>query len=130
MEVLVLPNNATVKQNDLSDVNQLETSDKYKMYNLPRAQMDGGVKCTITDNINLLKNVIWYNRWFLPRVKMRGATLQTIIVPEAQEYLEVPIITPGVTIDVLCYYSPDFTSTLLSDNNVLKAHKHSKEFSG
>ena len=61
---------------------------------------------------------------------MRGATLQTIIVPEAQGYLEVPTITPGVTIDVLCYYSPDFTSTLLSDNDVLKAHKHAKEFSG
>ena len=72
------------------------------MYNLPRTQMDGGAKCTITDNINLLKNVEWYNIWFLPRVKMCGATSQTIIVPEAQGYLEVPTITHGITIDVLC----------------------------
>ena len=100
------------------------------MYDLPRAQMDGGAKYTITNNINLLKDVKWYNRWFLPRIKMRGATSQTIIVPEAQGYLEVPTITPGITINVLCYYSPDFTSTILSDNNVLKAHKHAKEFSG
>ena len=60
---------------------------------------------------------------------MRGATLKKIIVPEAQGYLEVPTITPGVTIDVLCYYSTNFTSTLLSDNNVLKANKHVKQFS-
>ena len=61
---------------------------------------------------------------------MQGATLKTIIVPEAQGYLEVRTITPGITIDVLCYYSPDFTSTLLLDNNVLKANKHAKQFSG
>ena len=108
----------------------METSNKYQMYDLPRVQMDGGEKCTIPNNINLLKDVKWYNIWFLPRVKMRGATSQTIVMPEAQRYLEVPTITPGITIDVLCYYSPDFTSTLLSDNNVLKAHKHAKEFSG
>ena len=61
---------------------------------------------------------------------MRSATSKTIIVPEAQGYLEVPTITPRVTIDVLCYYSPDFTSTLLLDNDVLKAHKDTKQFSG
>ena len=130
VEELVVPDSATVKQNNIVDVNKLECPDKYKMYDLPRAQMDSGTKCTITNNINLLKNVKWYSRWFLPRVKMKGATLKTIIVPEAQGYLEVPTITPGVTIDVLCYYSPDFTSTLLSDNDVLKANKHAKQFSG
>ena len=130
VEELVVPDSATVKQNNIADVNKLECPDKYKTYDLPRAQMDGGAKYTITNNINLLKNVKWYSRWFLPRVKMQGATSKTIIVPEAQGYLEVPTITPGVTIDVLCYYSPDFTSTLLSDNDVLKANKHAKQFSG
>ena len=61
---------------------------------------------------------------------MQGATSKTIIVPETQGCLEVPTITPGVTIDVLCYHSSDFTSTLLSDNDVLKANKHAKQFSG
>ena len=54
---------------------------------------------------------------------MRGATSKIIIVPEAQGYLEVPTITPGVTIDVLCYYSPDFTSTLLSNTTALRMGK-------
>ena len=44
--------------------------------------------------------------------------------------MEGPTITPGITINVLCYYSLDFTSTLLYDNDVLKAHKHAKEFNG
>ena len=42
----------------------------------------------------------------------------------------MPTITPGITIHVLYYYSLDFTSTLMSDNDVLKAHKHAKEFNG
>ena len=74
VEVIVLPDNATAKQDNTTDVNRLETANKYQMYDLPRTQMDGGAKCTITDNINLFKNVKWYNRRFLSRVKMRGAT--------------------------------------------------------
>ena len=31
------------------------------MYDLPRAQMDGGAKFTVTNNIHLLKDVKWYN---------------------------------------------------------------------
>lgn len=130
VEELVISDNATVKQNNIFVANRLDSPDKYRTYDLPRAQMDGGAKCTITNNINLLKNVKWYSRWFLPRVKMQGATSKMIIVPEAQGYLEVPTITPGITIDVLWYYSPDFMSTLLLDNDVLKAHKHAKKFSG
>ena len=84
VEEMVVPDSATAKQNNITALNKLECPDKYKMYDLPRAQMDGGAKCTITNNINLLKNVKWYSRWFLPWVKMRGATLKTIIVPEAQ----------------------------------------------
>ena len=34
VEVLVLLDHATVKQNNLTDVNRLETSDKYQMYDL------------------------------------------------------------------------------------------------
>lgn len=86
--------------------------------------MDGGEKCNITNNLHLLKDVKWYNRWFRPNITTKGATSGNIIVPEAQRYLQVPTITKGVTIDVLCYYSLEFTYTLLSDNNVLLANKN------
>ena len=36
----------------------------------------------------------------------------------------------GKFIEVLCYYSPKFTSTLLSDDDILKSSKHAKEYSG
>ena len=61
---------------------------------------------------------------------MKGATSDNIIIPVAQGYLQVPTITKGITIDVLCYYSPEFTSTLLSDNDVLLANKYSGEYVG
>ena len=61
---------------------------------------------------------------------MKSATLDNIIIPEAQGYLQVPTITKGVTIDILCYYSPEFTSTLLSDNDVILSNKNSGDYTG
>ena len=63
VEVMMLPDNTRVKQDNTTDINRLVTANKYQMYNLLRAQMDGGVKYTITNNINLLKisNGITYN---------------------------------------------------------------------
>lgn len=100
------------------------------MYGFPLAQMDSGAKCTVTNNINLLNNVMWYNQWFQPKVQMKGATSDNIIITEAQGYLQLPTIQDGKCIDVLCYYSPEFNSTLLSDNDVLEAYKYTKEYSG
>ena len=51
---------------------------------------------------------------------MKGGTSDNITIPEAQGYLKVPTIQDRKCIDVLCYYSPDFTSTLLLDNDVVK----------
>ena len=61
---------------------------------------------------------------------MKGATSDNIIIPVAQDFLQVSTITKGITIDVLCYYSPEFTSTLLLDNDVLLANKYSGEYIG
>ena len=61
---------------------------------------------------------------------MKGATIDNIIIPEAQEYLQVPTITKGVTIDVLCYYSSELTSTLLSDNDALLSNKNASDYVG
>ena len=45
---------------------KLEDPYKFQMYDVPQAQIDGSTKCTVTNNINLLKNVCWYNNWFQP----------------------------------------------------------------
>ena len=119
MEVIIIPDDQTQKRNNTSPVNKLEDPHQYGMYDLPRAQIDGGAKCTVTNNLHLLKDVKWYNYWFRPKVTMKGATSDNIIIPEAQGYLQVPTINKGMTIDVLCYYLPEFTSTLLSDNDVI-----------
>ena len=102
----------------------------YRMYDVPRAQMDGGAKCSVTNNLLLLKIVRFYNKLFPCRTKMKGATSKSIIVPKAEDYLQVPTIVGGETIDIKCFYSPDFTSTLLSDNDVLLSNKHHKAYKG
>ena len=138
---------------------------KFWIYDVPQA----GAKCTVPNNINLLKmpnntnllkNVHWYNQWFGPKARMKGATSNNIIIPQAEKYLQVPTIQErkcidlmeGATsnniiipqaerylqvptiqerkcIDVRCYYSLEFTSTLLSDNDVRFSSRFSKEYS-
>ena len=62
---------------------------------------------------------------------MRGATSGKVIVPLPKRYLQVQeIIVKKGYIDVLCYYSPHFTSTLLSERDVLRSSTYAKEFSG
>ena len=57
VEVLDIPDEATVQHNNCQQLFKLEDPYKFQMYDVPRAQMDGGAKCTVTNNINLLKNV-------------------------------------------------------------------------
>ena len=61
---------------------------------------------------------------------MKGATSTNIIIPKAEGFLTVPTIEQGESIDIKCFYSPDFTSTLLSDNDVLLANPYNKHYVG
>ena len=63
-------------------------------------------------------------------MSMKGATSEKTIVSEAEGYLQVLTMQEGKFIEVLCYYSPKFTSMLISDNDILKSSKHAKEYSG
>ena len=53
---------------------------------------------------------------------MKGTTSNNIIIPQTEGYLLVLTIQEGQHIETLCYFSPDFTSTLLSDNNIMKSN--------
>ena len=57
--------------------------------------MDGGAKCMVTNNINLLKNVWWYNQWFCPKAPMRGATSNNYIILQAEGFMQLPTIQEG-----------------------------------
>ena len=61
---------------------------------------------------------------------MKGATSDNIIIPQAEGFWQVPTIQEGKWIDVCCYYSPEFTSTLLSNNDVLNSSRFRKEYCG
>ena len=61
---------------------------------------------------------------------MKGPTLDNIFIPQTEGYLKVTMVQEGQYTDVHCYYFPEFTSTLLYDNDVLCSNKFSKEYCG
>ena len=87
---------------------------KFSFYDDPRAQMDGGAKYSVRNIVEILRNVTWFDQHKQAPVHMRGATSGKIIVPMAKGWLWIQAINvKNGYIDVLCYYSPHFTSTLL-----------------
>ena len=60
-KVIIVPDDQTQKRDNTTPLNKLTNPHQYRMYDLPRAQMDGGAKCTVTNNLHLLKDVKWYN---------------------------------------------------------------------
>ena len=53
VEVFDLPDEATIQQDNHAPLFKLEDPYKFQMYDVPCAQMDGGTKCMVTNNINL-----------------------------------------------------------------------------
>ena len=94
------------------------------------AQIDPGAKTAVTNLVSLLHNDRFFDKKFKCPVRMKGATSKWLIKPEAIGYLRIPTNNIDGFMDVEYYYSPEFTSTLLADNTVLRSTKHQKEYSG
>ena len=93
--------------------------------------MDGGAKCSVTNILEILRNVTWFdNKKNKAPVHMKGATSDTLIVPTVKGWLHIQANTKDKYLDVLCYYSPHFTSILLSERDVLLSNPCAKEYSG
>ena len=75
-----------MQHNNFQTLFKLEDPYKLQMYDVPVAQMDRGAKCTVTNNINLLKNVRWYDQWFCPKARMRGTASNNVIVPQTEGF--------------------------------------------
>ena len=56
----------------------------FKLYDVHRAQVYGGAKCTVTNNLSLLCKVKWYTRLFRPPCQMKDSPSGKTIVPEAE----------------------------------------------
>jgi hypothetical protein len=83
--------------------------------------MDGGAKVSATNLLMLLQNVKFCSNKFKCKIRMHGATSENIIQPLAEGYLRVPAMTSEGYVNVLCYFLPQFISTLLSDLSVCLA---------
>ena len=119
---------ATIKSS--SQPSKKDMKDKIHLYGNPRAQMDNGAKCFVTNLLYLLRRVRFFDESFPCRVQMRGATSKTSIIPSAVGFFRVKANNIDGFMDIKCYYSPHFTSTLLSDEDVLHATGHAEEYQG
>ena len=57
--------------------------DKLCFYNDPCAQIDNGAKYSVTNTIEIQRDVKWYNSKFKASILMKAATSGTLIVPTA-----------------------------------------------
>lgn len=87
---IVIPDYATVTHNNVLDIFQLEDPQIFKLYDVNRAQMYGGAKCAVTNNLSLLCEVKWYTRLFRPPCQMKDSPYERTIVPAAKGYIQVP----------------------------------------
>ena len=90
-------------------------------YDDPRMKIDPGAGCSVTNLLHALRDVKFFDHKFKCNVRMHGATSKKCITPTAVGKIRVPANIIDGYIDVRCYYSPLFTSSLLSDNDVLRA---------
>ena len=93
----------------------------------PWAQIDGGASMSVTNLISLLHSVKLFDTKFKSNVYLYDATSKQIITPRAVGYMRDHALTRQGSIDVKCYYSPHFSTTLLSQVSVIKATGHPKQ---
>ena len=90
--------------------------------------MDGGAGVSVTNLVSILHDVKYFNAKFKSHVRMHGATSKEIITPTAVGLMRVCALTRQGFIDVKCYYSPHFSTTLLSQVSVIEATGHPKQY--
>ena len=113
---------------DTVQVNNVSAKEAPQYFEYPRAQIDGGAKSSVTNLLQILHDVKWYDNKFKCPVYMRGATSKKLIIPRAIGKLRVQANTRTGWLDCDCYYHPDFTSTLLSERDVRRASGFPKQY--
>lgn len=61
--------------------------DKIRFYDDPHAQIDGGAECSVTNNVDILQYVIWYDEINKLSLYMRGDTSVKLKVPMVEGLL-------------------------------------------
>ena len=108
-------NNETIVAGSTSKIYCLNKVNATVFYDdSPWAQMDSGAGVSVTNLISLLHNVKFFNTKFKINVCMYGVTSKLISTPRAVGYMRICVLTRQGFIDVKCYYSPHFSTTLLS----------------
>ena len=89
-----------------------------------QAQMNGGTGVSVTNLVSLLHNI---NQKFKSCICMHNATSKETITPRAVGLIRVRALIKQGCIDVQFYYSHHFSTTLLSQVNVIEATGHPKQ---
>ena len=92
--------------------------------------MDNGARCSVTNMLSILRKVKYFSKYYPAPVRMKGATSKDIVVLEAKRKLRVQADVSEGFIDIYVFYSPLFTSTLLSDRDILFSTPFSPDHKG
>ena len=99
-----------------------------------RAQIDTGASVSVTNLKHMLHHYRPYNRDRKSPIKLSGAVdCSDAVVPEGKGLLRIQVNPYGGYIHVPTYYSPKLTSTLVSENDILKSsidRRHMKDYQG
>ena len=115
-EILLCNQEADVDQEDI-DPNKI------------RAQIDTGAKVSVTNLRHALHNYRKYGKKHRSPITLSGAIDEdTVARPEGCGYIRIPSENKRGYIDVKTYYSPRLTSTLMSENCILRASVPKKEY--
>ena len=79
LEEVILPDD----DDDTIKVNNVSEKEASQWFQYPRAQIDGGAKSSVTNLLQILHDVRWYDDKFKCPVYMRGATSKKLIIPRA-----------------------------------------------
>ena len=119
MDLSTLQDNETVVANSkILNLNKLDTTLFYD--DSPRAQMDGDAGVSVTNLVSIFHSVQYFNAKLKSRDCMHGATSKEIITPRAIGCMRVRALVKQGYLDVKCYYSPHFSTTLLLQVSVIE----------
>lgn len=96
-----------------------------------RAQFNTGANASVTNLFVYLHDYKLYDHKYKCPVKLTGAVGSNDTYPLGEGYLHIPAAASCGFIAVWCFYSPHFSSALVSPQDILKTSKHwNKSFSG
>ena len=104
---------------------------KWNSKTTERGQFDSGARASVTNLKYALFDLHEFKSPSECPVRMYGATNKNLLIsPEAKGKLRLPAHNAQGFVDIVCYYSPSFSTTLISDSDIIRCTGFPQDYSG